>query len=140
MEHPAPPPIEPVAFVLALILAPVLFTLCSFWLMFIPVVALVFGGPVYLVVGTPVLLALALWSPLTPRTCAKAAFGSVAVLTLVALAGNLAMQHQADDTGGILIFAAFAALFATVWGATFGNLYVWLTKAKTPFNPEGVPS
>lgn len=131
MDHPAPPPLEPVAFVLALILAPILFTLCSFWLMFIPVVALVFGGPAYLVVGTPVLLAVALWAPLRPEICAKAAFGSIAVLTLVAFAASLVLQTQADEAGAILMFAAFAALFATVWGATFGTLYVWFTQPQT---------
>ncbi|MEM8578201.1 MAG: hypothetical protein AAGF60_10145 [Pseudomonadota bacterium] len=57
---PAPRParylVDPVAFFIALIGAPLLVTLASFWLFLIPVFALVLGGPIYLILGTPLLL------------------------------------------------------------------------------------
>jgi len=48
--------IDPVAFFLALICAPLLVALMFCWMIGIPVFALFFGGVPYLIFGTPVLL------------------------------------------------------------------------------------
>ena len=48
--------IDPVAFFIALFGAPLLVALLGFWAFFIPIFALVFGGPIYLLLATPALL------------------------------------------------------------------------------------
>jgi hypothetical protein len=128
-EHPLPP-LNPVAFAMALVAAPILVTLCTFWIAFIPVFALIFGGPVYLLAGTPVLLVMSLKVPLTPGRCAWAAFLTIVVLTVVVAAANIQMRATpyegnalVAELGGYLMFGAFCAIFATIWAATFGVLY-----------------
>lgn len=127
-EHTEIPPLDPVAFVAALIMAPLLVTMATFWVLYIPVVALVLGGPVYLIVGTPVLLTLAFKAPLTPAVCTKAALGSVAVLTALAMTAGLILENQAVGYGPLLIFAGFSALFAAIWAATFASLYTCFSR------------
>lgn len=115
------PPLDPVAFVAALFLAPLLFTLVTFWVVLIPVGALIIGGLPYLILGTPVLLAMLLYGPCTSDRMAKAALITVAIPFTPALLATLFV-------GGAGLLAVFGTglacmIFAAGWATTFAGLY-----------------
>lgn len=137
--------IDPIAFAFALILAPVLVTILGFWALFIPVFALVLGGPVYLIVGTPVLL---IYLHHRPGSAAGAAVLALAAVVIgmggIALWDSVLMPVPNID--GLMAFAAFGLIFGPLWGLAFGSLYNrWRSDASRqplpPFphlNPKGV--
>jgi len=104
-----------------------LFTLFSFWVFFVPVFALVLGGPAYLVIGTPLLLWHLRHYHGNPDDLAWLAFkavaiGAVGVITVAALTEN-------DDLiGGSIVFSGFAAFFGPVWAYSFGRVYARLRR------------
>ncbi len=114
--------IDPVAFVLAMIGGPLMFTLASFWLLLIPVGALIFGTLPYLVLGTPVLLIYLSRHPAKPWQLAI-----LALLTLFCLSIGLsvgAMINRNNTTVDIaLITLIFGSLFAPSWAACTGLIY-----------------
>jgi len=114
--------IDPAAFFLALIGGPILFTLLSFWMFFIPVAALLLGGLPYLIFGTPVLLFYLSRHPAKPL-----ALAALALLTLFGLSICLsvtAMITNDDNTADMaLIVLIFGTLFAPSWAVCFGVLY-----------------
>ena len=119
--------IDPVGFFVALIGAPVLVTLASFWLLMIPVAALFMGGPIFLVTATPVLL----WwlGRHEPDAAPIAGLGFVAnlgVTALIYLAGLRAGQSDASNLA--MIYLIFGSVFAPVWSAVFAWLYRWLRR------------
>jgi len=118
--------IDPVAFFIALFGAPILTTAATFWLV-IPVFALVIGGPLYLVLGTPALL----WH--LRRDAVDAS--SVALLALlVFLAGLVIMGLLSVLTGNhgvlniVLYLGPFGAIFAPLWGGVFARIYLKLRR------------
>jgi hypothetical protein len=115
------PPLDPVAFVAALILAPVLFTALTFWIVLIPVGALIVGGMPYLILGTPVLLAMLLYGPCTTERMTKAAAFTIAVPFAPALLSTLLFARE----GVLAVFGTGLAcvIFATGWASTFAWLY-----------------
>ncbi|MEO1140328.1 MAG: hypothetical protein AAFW87_12830 [Pseudomonadota bacterium] len=114
--------IDPVAFFAALFGAPLVVAVVGFWIGGIPIAAVVFGGPLYLVVGTPVLLwHLARHAP-NSWTIAGLAFLSFAVL--IAAAGVYSVLLDEDGIIQFLMFfAGFGLVFAPIWGGVFGILY-----------------
>jgi hypothetical protein len=119
------------AFAVAMIGGPLLVTACTFWYMFIPVIALFVGGIPYLVIGTP----MALWMALTgPVTGARGAvWGGLTILFLMAGAILAAVFLQKTvDIPAILTWGGFSALFAMLWAGTTGWLYNALTSPKHP--------
>lgn len=128
--------IDPVAFWVALIGAPILVTLpalsayfssvpISFF--YIPIFALVLGGPVYLVIGTPLLLWSLRQHEITP--------GSIAVLAVIAQIAVVIVStvvvvlfSQIELSTLIPLFGGFGMIFAPLWGATFGWLYLKLRR------------
>ena len=113
--------VDIIAFFAALIAAPLLVTVLGF-IFVVPVFALILGAPVYLSVGTPLLL----WH--LSRRPARA--DDIAVLALTANAAlviaasgvtHFAPRGTIDDSIPFLL--AFGLIFAPLWGATFAYLY-----------------
>lgn len=114
--------IDPVAFFVALIGAPLVFALFTFWAFLIPVVAVAYGGPLYLIFGTPILL----WvlSKRDPSYLEVTGWSLVAVI-LICL-GCLAMTLIDSPRAWINMaqfFGGFGLIFAPAWSATFLALY-----------------
>ncbi|MBM7066058.1 hypothetical protein [Actibacterium sp. 188UL27-1] len=117
--------IDPVAFTLALIGAPCLVTLLTFWAV-IPIFALGMGAPLYLLFGTPVM-----WRALRRGHRRKAYFAWLgfktnAVASIVAFPILALFEGQpdiADALGICILFLAFGSIFAPLWGAVFAWLY-----------------
>ncbi len=114
--------IDPVAFFIALIGGPLLFTLVSFWMLFIPVFALGFGAPAYLIIGTPVLLWYLRGHDGAPEELAALGF---IVMAIAAAAVPLISAVTKDDDlfGGGLFYAGFGMIFAPAWAYCFGLIY-----------------
>ncbi len=140
MERTVPPRIDIAAFIMALIAAPLLVTALTFWIAFIPVYALVFGGPVYLLVGTPVLLLLARKTRLTAATCAEAGCWAMVALTAIGVVIAPFAGYGMDDVGFILMVGVISSVFATVWAGTFGMLYNNFIKPDPDNDPAGGPA
>ena len=119
--------IDPVAFFVALIGAPIVFALFTFWIFFIPVAAIVFGGPAYLVFGTPVML----WvmnrrDPSGFEVIGWALLAVVVMIALMSLLGILTGDKDWFDFA--LFYGGFGLIFAPCWAATFIGLYRWLCR------------
>lgn len=115
------------AFFAALVLAPFLFTLVTSPLI-IPVFAVIMGGPVYLVVGTPTLMWLLSRGIRSPGGIALAAFvantlASAIALGVVGLAFGLADDLTVQARAQML----YGAVFAPLWGLVFAWLYNWFS-------------
>ncbi|MEH6519954.1 hypothetical protein [Sulfitobacter sp.] len=128
-QVPYPPRyiIDPVAFFIALIGGPLLFTALSFWVLLIPVFALILGGPVYLVVGTPILL----WylrdhdgDPIDLAVLGLIAMGCVGLLVPLAAA----FTGDGDLLASGLILSGFGMIFAMAWAYCFGRIYQHLRR------------
>lgn len=114
--------IDPVAFFVALIGGPLLVTALSFWMLFIPVFALAFGGPLYLLIGTPLLLwHLRRTKGETGDIAALAFFANLMIFALGAAA--TVITNDKDILGGAMFFAGFGLIFAPTWAWGFGYLY-----------------
>ncbi len=114
------------AFFGALILAPLLVTALSFYVV-IPVFALMFGAPIYLALGTPLLLWQLSRIPCTSSDCAAAAL--LANAAACALAMLYSALTQNDDLVGLTLFYLFfGSIFAPLWGGMFGWLYLKFTR------------
>lgn len=117
--------VDPVAFTLALIGAPCLVTLLTFWA-WIPVLALAMGAPLYLLFGTPVM-----WRALRRGMTRKGDFAWLglktnAVACVFAFPILILFEGQpgiADATGICVIYLFFGSIFAPIWGAVFAWLY-----------------
>jgi len=132
-ENPAAPPhqVDPVAFIVSLIAAPLLFTGATFWVLYIPLFALALGGIPYLVIGTPVL-----WVHLRRK---RADIGDIAWLACiwniaaVAVATAIWAYVNANQAAEVALmgfmFGVFGVVFSAGWGATFGWLYIRLSHA-----------
>ena len=114
--------INPTAFVGALILAPLVVTLLTFWTL-IGIFALFFGAIPYLVIGTPVLI----WAVgrIKPSFFAYAGLGLLgnlagwAVCFAILIPGE-GMQ-EAKEVSAILF--GFGLIFGPLYAGTFGALY-----------------
>ena len=114
--------IDPVAFFVALIGGPLLVTALTFWIAGVPIFALMFGGPFYLALGTPLLLLhLRRNKGATEDIMALAFFANVAILALGALAAGVTADN--GYLYGALFIAGFGMIFAPAWGWGFGVLY-----------------
>ncbi|MGC1494781.1 MAG: hypothetical protein WA790_03160 [Sulfitobacter sp.] len=114
--------IDPVAFFLALIGGPILFTFATFWILFIPVFALGMGAAPYLIVGTPVLLFYLSRHPANPGDLATLALFSLSCMSICLSIGAVIIGEK-QALGGILFILLFGAIFAPAWAASFGWVY-----------------
>lgn len=103
-----------IPFFAALISAPLLVALLGFWA-YVPVFAVAFGAPTYLIFGAP-LLAL----------CIRYVGASAGLTMLAAFAANIlsypfvALVQDADFAGFLV---GFGMIMAPLWGLVFGLLY-----------------
>jgi len=121
VPYPARYIINPVAFCLALVGGPLICTALTFWIL-IPIFALVLGGPVYLVVGTPVLIWYLRRNDGEPGDLAFLAFMVMAALLVLFVGFGFATSNN-DILDGGLVLAAFDLIFAPVWALFFGSIY-----------------
>lgn len=120
-EYTEIPALDPVAFFAALIAAPLLFTALTFWVVLIPVGALIVGGLPYLILGTPVLLVMLLRGPCTAERMGHAALVTIAVAFAPLLLGNLIMGG--NDLLAVFGISLACMVFAAGWATTFASLY-----------------
>ncbi len=115
------PTLDPVAFALALVLAPLLVALVFFWALLIPVLAVIFGAVPYLVFGTPVLLWMVTRYP--PKAGPFAMGGLLAqVLFVIGLqTWGVLVDSNAPDL--VLFFLIFGTAMAPLWFVAFALLY-----------------
>ncbi|HKK84654.1 MAG TPA: hypothetical protein VJ942_03935 [Roseovarius sp.] len=130
--------IDPVAFVLALLGGPLLVTVATFWA-FVPIFALVFGAPAYLICGTPTLL----WY-LSRYEARPIAIGLLAVAvntaTLPVLLWTDILPGRQDVNDMLFMFGGFGGGFAFLWGAAFGWLYPQFRRGFfAPITPNAIP-
>lgn len=114
--------IDPVAFFVALIGGPLLFTGLSFWFFLIPVFALGFGGPLYLLIGTPLLL-----HHLARHKCVPGNLAQLAMYTVLAILPVSAFAALVFQDIAILSvafgFVVMGMLIGPGWGYFFGVVY-----------------
>jgi hypothetical protein len=127
------PPLNIVAFAVAMVCGPVLVTLFTIWMYFIPAAALVFGGIPYLVVGTPLALLMALTGPVTAERGAMWGCMTIVCIAIPAALGTLLASGR-DDALAVLGIGLVCVIFATAWAATSGWIYSRMTK------PEPTPN
>lgn len=114
------PPFDPVAFVAALVLAPVAVTLIT-CITVIPVFALVVGGPVYLIVGTPTLLWMVGRYP--PKFSTYALAGVLGIFALMGLAGGYHLARPDQGASQLLAILLWGVVFAPLWAGIFAPIY-----------------
>jgi hypothetical protein len=109
------------AFGSALLLAPILFTLLTFWMLLIPFIALTIGALPYLLFATPIFLYLSSHYPIRASTFAIGGLlAHAAFVTLLALLVSI----RPDDPPSVLAVVAFGGIpFAAGWGAMFAWCY-----------------
>ena len=114
--------IDPVAFFAALVAAPLLVTLLTFWIILVPVLALAFGGLVYLAMSVPVLLWWLGRHDAETGPIAWLAFGSNLLFSAgIYLYMLLAGVSQPEPLA--LLYLVFGSVFAPLWAAVFARLY-----------------
>lgn len=128
--------VDPVAFVLAMFGGPVLVTVLSFWLVGIPVAALILGGPLFLIIGTPVLL----WHLVrhTPEVSMISLLALISVGTLFVVTAILAALFADYELVSVAVwYGLFGGIFAPLWGAMTGWIYIRLRR-EVYFHPVHV--
>ncbi|MEX0283243.1 MAG: hypothetical protein AB3N23_01385 [Paracoccaceae bacterium] len=111
-----------VAYLLALIGAPVVVAVLGFWALLIPIFAVFFGGIPYLVLAGPVFW-LALQN-IKPRALTFALIGSVLnLLTPVFFIFHSFVLNAPLGWESIQVLWAYGAVFSALWGAVFALLY-----------------
>lgn len=122
LPHPPRYIIDPVAFFVALIFGPLVFTALTFWALFIPVFALGFGFPVYLIVGTPVLLWYLRHNDGDPSDLGFLA-GKLILLGTFFAGGAAALAKEQELMFLIAFYAGFGLIFGSAWAYFFGKVY-----------------
>ena len=115
------PPLDLFAFVGALILAPIMVAALFFWVVFIPVFAVIFGAIPYLVFGGPVLLWIATHTRVTVWVCALGGLLAQGLFVLSMVAGLATYLSFSDQD--IEFLALWGIPFSAVWCGTFALLY-----------------
>jgi hypothetical protein len=126
----APFAVPPVAFICALFGAPLVIAFFGFWIFLIPVFALYFGGPLYLVCAGPACYwYLKRRVPKTLEiTLLAIVVNTIVTLVLLCLNALMASFFRLDDL--LVLYGGFGSVMSAIWGATFCKLYVWF-KADT---------
>lgn len=114
--------IDPVAFGIALFGAPLMVAVLGFWALFIPIFALAFGGPVYLLLGTPALLI-----HLRFRDGETNGIILLAIMTVLGTAAAgfvFGLLVRGDEIVTIAIaYGCFGLLVGSLWAWAFGWIY-----------------
>ncbi len=116
--------VDPVAFAVAMIGGPVLVGLVGLPTVILPAATL-FGGPLYLFPGIPVMLVAMARQRFTPRRWA-----SLALKTHVTIFIPIALLEVWLSPGGntASFYLLFGLFFAPIWGYFSGLIYGWLER------------
>lgn len=115
------PILDPIAFVGALILAPLLVAALFFWIILIPVAAVFFGALPYLIFGGPVFLWMVTRYPPDFGTFAVGGLLAHALFVICLAAWQMNDSHSANELLGFM--ALWGLPFSLGWGGAFGMLY-----------------
>ena len=114
--------IDALPFLAGFVGGPLLFTLCTFWIAYIPVYALMLGGPVYAIVGLPVALIHLRHNPGT-----TSAMMNLAIKSLLIISAPLALISLAagglTGLGALVMILAVSILFALGWAGCAAAIY-----------------
>ncbi|MDE4174831.1 hypothetical protein PXK01_11740 [Phaeobacter sp. PT47_59] len=116
--------VDPVAFFIAMIGGPLLLGIAGLPTIIAPF-ATVMGGPVYLIVGIPVMLVYMAQHRVTPYDWAWLAFVTHLAVFLPIFLIAVLTKGNVDGSSIYLIFGCF---FAPVWGCISGVLYARLER------------
>jgi len=125
LPKPVPKPylIDPLAFVVALVGAPLAVGLLGGPLLLIPVFAVVFGGLPYLILGTPTLLwAFTRWGPDVSMSVALG-FAGVALPLLAMFLVSFFSAEPNPDLDGAIGMGLFGLFFGPIWAGTCASFY-----------------
>lgn len=114
--------VDPVAFFVALVSAPLVVAGATFWVVGIPVIAVVMGGPLYLVTATPLML----WwlGRNAPETGEIAMLGFAANLVACGAIYLFELVTAPRTPGSLaMMYLIFGSIFAPVWAGVFAHLY-----------------
>ena len=115
-------------FILAFIAAPFLVTALTFWVYLIPFYALMLGGPVYAVVGGPVLVwYLRRYPPDIIPIILLAMIAQLVLIPLMLVAALYSGDWNMLEALPALL--SMAALFGLLWSGTFILMYRLLIRA-----------
>lgn len=112
--------VDPTAFMLAMVGGPLIVGVLGAPALLIPSIAALLGGPIYLAIGTPVMLFYMRRNQVTPSTWAWLAF--VTHIALFAPIFLFTVLTKGNHEGPSLFFC-FGAFFAPLWGAVSGTIY-----------------
>ncbi len=115
------PILDPIAYVGALILAPLLVAVLFFWIILIPVVAVFFGGLPYLIFGGPVFLWMVTRYPPDFGTFAIGGLLAHSLFVLTFALWQIADGNHASEAVGFM--ALWGVPFSLGWGGAFSWLY-----------------
>lgn len=120
----------------ALISAPLLITAVTFPFSFVPQIgfiaaipylALIMGGPVYLVFGTPILIWHLRRYP--PNLLPIMLLSVISLVGLVPIALIIWAVTADNSVMAVLLgYLTYGAVFAAIWSATFTLIYKWLIR------------
>lgn len=128
-EYKDVPPFDVIAFAAALISAPLVVTALTFPTV-IPVFALIFGGPIYLIVGTPTLLWMVGRYP--PTFAPFALAGGLSIVVMLGLTALLDLARPDLQADGFFAFLTAGIVFAPLWAGSFAPLYRWFNRSARP--------
>lgn len=126
--------VDPVAFFVALVAAPIVVAGATFWVLLIPVIAVVMGGPIYLATATPLML----WwlGRRAPNTGEIAMLGFAANLVICGGIYLFELVENPRGPGSIaMMYLIFGSIFAPVWAGVFASLYA---RIRRPFFAQTV--
>jgi hypothetical protein len=121
-------PVDAKAFALALLLAPVVFAGLTFWLLFIPVLALLSGYLPFVLFGGPVFFLMLF--RYAPTIGFYARGGLAAHLIFVAAILLVSSDFTEEQAAAMTVTAVWGIPFALAWGGTFAALYRALHRAR----------
>lgn len=112
--------VDPVAFASAMVGGPLIVGVLGAPVFFIPSFALIFGGPIYLLVGVPVML-----FALRRNKLSSSGWALLALTTHVALFAPIFLLAWLQDGNidGTSLFLLAGCIFAPTWGAVSGVIY-----------------
>jgi hypothetical protein len=118
-------PFRPVPFLIAFFSAPLIVTALTFWIGLIPYFALLIGGPLYVVIGLPVLIWYLRGHP--PNYMPIILLALISLLATVPLGLALALWFDRwKDLEMLEMIFSYGPVFAVAWSAGFTFLYRWL--------------
>jgi hypothetical protein len=120
-------PIDPVAFLIAFVSAPFVFTLMYFWVLFIPVIAFIGGLLPYLILGLPLLMWHLLFHDINEDLLHRFALKSILTIGIPVMVMSVVFKAEAL-LGFALYGTIFGVMIGPLWAIQFCRIYVALRR------------